>query len=48
MTDAHTNYYRSDDVSAVAYFYIDRPDGVLPPLTDPVLRLRSLPSPVKK
>ena len=30
LPDAWTNYYRSDDVAAVAYFYLDRPGGVLP------------------
>ncbi|MFV1919665.1 glycoside hydrolase family 172 protein [Sphingomonas sp. MJ1 (PH-R8)] len=48
LPDGHTNYYRSDDVSAVAYFYLDRPDGVLPALADPGLRLRSLRAPMKK
>jgi hypothetical protein len=32
LPDGHTNFYRSDDVSAVAYFYLDRPSGVLPPI----------------
>ena len=35
LPDGHTNYYRSDDVAAVAYFYLDRPDGVLPPIAPP-------------
>ncbi len=26
---------RSDDVAAVAYFYLDRPTGVLPPIAGP-------------
>jgi len=30
--DGWTNYYRSDDVAAVAYFYLDRPGGILPPV----------------
>jgi hypothetical protein len=30
LPDGHTNFYRSDDVAAVAYFYLDRPEGVLP------------------
>ncbi|MCG8557377.1 MAG: DUF2961 domain-containing protein [Proteobacteria bacterium] len=29
---ASTNFYRSDDVSATAYFYLDRPENQLPPL----------------
>ncbi|HLL02485.1 MAG TPA: glycoside hydrolase family 172 protein [Myxococcaceae bacterium] len=32
LPDGHTNFYRSDDVSAVAYFYLDRPENGLPPL----------------
>jgi hypothetical protein len=30
LPDGHTNFYRSDDVAAVAYFYLDRPGGALP------------------
>ena len=30
--NAWCNYYRSDDVCAVAYFYLDRPENGLPPL----------------
>jgi len=32
MPPAWTNYYREDDVSATAYFYLDRPENGLPPL----------------
>jgi hypothetical protein len=32
LPDGHTNFYRSDDVAAVAYFYLDRPESGLPPL----------------
>ncbi|HEX8216141.1 MAG TPA: glycoside hydrolase family 172 protein, partial [Allosphingosinicella sp.] len=32
LPDGHTNFYRSDDVAAVAYFYLDRPERVLPPI----------------
>lgn len=32
MIDGHTNFLRSDDVSAVAYFYLDRPASGLPPI----------------
>ena len=28
-----TNFYRSDDVSAVAYFYLDRPENGLPAIS---------------
>jgi hypothetical protein len=30
LPDGWTNFYRSDDVAAVAYFYLDRPGRVLP------------------
>ncbi len=30
LPDGHTNFYRSDDVAAVAYFYLDRPENGLP------------------
>lgn len=30
---AWVNYYRKDDVSAIALFYLDRPTSGLPPLT---------------
>ena len=30
--DGWTNYYRSDDVAAVAYFYLNRAEGQLPPV----------------
>jgi hypothetical protein len=36
------NYYRSDDVSATAYFYLDRPENGLPPLAPADLRVRHL------
>ena len=42
LPDGHTNYYRSDDVAAVAYFYLDRPEGVLPPIAGPAERLTAL------
>ena len=32
LPDGHTNFYRSDDVAAVAYFYLDRPENGLPPI----------------
>lgn len=38
----HTNYYRSDDVSAVAYFYLDRPSRMLPPIAPAAERLAGL------
>ncbi len=37
-----TNFYRSDDVSATAYFYLDRPSNDLPPLPSLDVRLKNL------
>ena len=37
-----TNYYRSDDVSATAYFYLDKPENNLPELPSLQLRLKDL------
>ncbi len=37
-----TNYYRSDDVSATAYFYLNKPENSLPVLSPPDLRLKDL------
>lgn len=48
LPNGHTNYYRSDDVAAVAYFYLDQPGGVLPRLSDPSARLAGLRPPPKK
>ena len=42
LPDGHTNYYRSDDVAAVAYFYLDRPDGVLPPIAPAAERMAAI------
>jgi hypothetical protein len=42
LPDGHTNYYRSDDVAAVAYFYLDRPDGVLPPIQSAAERMAAI------
>ncbi|PAX06698.1 glycoside hydrolase family 172 protein [Sphingomonas lenta] len=39
LPDGHTNYYRSDDVAAVAYFYLDRPENGLPAITAPAERM---------
>ncbi len=36
------NFYRRDDVSATAYFYLDRPENDLPPLGSPELRVQGL------
>jgi hypothetical protein len=48
LPDGHTNFYRSDDVSAVAYFYLDRPEAVLPPLAPAAERLAAPRPPAKK
>ena len=42
LPDGHTNYYRSDDVAAVAYFYLDRPAGTLPPIAPATERMAAL------
>lgn len=36
------NFYRSDDLSATAYFYLDNPAGVLPGLPSLELRMKDL------
>jgi hypothetical protein len=48
LPDGHTNYYRSDDVAAVAYFYLDRPGGVLPPIASSGERRAALRAPIAK
>lgn len=48
LPDGHTNYYRSDDVAAVAYFYLDRPENGLPPIAPTPSRLEALRLPDKK
>ena len=48
LPDGHTNFYRSDDVAAVAYFYLDRPENGLPVIAPAAARtagLRPAPSP---
>lgn len=36
------NFYRSDDVSATAYFYLDKPTNNLDPLPPPELRIKDM------
>jgi hypothetical protein len=48
LPDGHTNFYRSDDVAAVAYFYLDRPEGVLPPIAPAAERTAELRLPSEK
>lgn len=44
--DTYVNYYRSDDVCATAYFYLDQPESKLPELPPVALRLKDLKSKV--
>lgn len=37
-----TNFYRSDDVSATAYFYLDQPQSNLPALPSVELRMKDM------
>lgn len=37
-----TNFYRSDDVSATAYFYFDKPSSTLPPIQTVTERIKDL------
>ncbi|NPE30388.1 DUF2961 domain-containing protein, partial [Methanococcoides sp. SA1] len=39
-----TNFYRSDDVSATAYFYLDKPESNLPEIISKEERISNLPS----
>ena len=40
--DTYVNFYRSDDVCATAYFYLDQPESNLPELPPVELRLKNL------
>lgn len=42
LPEGWLNFYRSDDVSATAYFYLDKPSDNLPPLQPLALRLYNL------
>jgi hypothetical protein len=42
LIDGWTNFYRQDDVSAAAYFYLDSPTSALPPLQAAALRMVKL------
>jgi hypothetical protein len=49
LPDGHTNFYRSDDVAAVSYFYLDRPENGLPAIAAAPERLADLrPPPAPK
>ena len=43
LPDGWTNFYRTDDVSTTAYFYLDRPTSGLPPLQPVAERIAGLP-----
>ncbi len=43
LPDGWTNFYRSDDVSSIAYFYLDRPVSGLPALQPVAERVAGLP-----
>ncbi|MHC4395710.1 MAG: glycoside hydrolase family 172 protein [Planctomycetota bacterium] len=42
VPDGWCNFYRRDDVSATAYFYLDRPENNLPPMAPVAERTRGL------
>lgn len=48
LPDGGTNFYRSDDVSAVALFYLDKPTNGLPPLEGLSARTTGLRGPLVK
>jgi hypothetical protein len=48
LPDGHTNYYRSDDVAAVAYFYLDRPERGLPDIAPASERMAAIRKPPEK
>lgn len=43
LPDGWTNFYRRDDVSATAYFYLNKPTNELPALAEPGKRIKDLP-----
>ncbi|HEY0413918.1 MAG TPA: glycoside hydrolase family 172 protein [Allosphingosinicella sp.] len=48
LPEGWTNFYRSDDVSAVAYFYLDRPGAALPAIAAGPERRAALRPPAAK
>ena len=42
IPEGWTNYYRSDDLSATAYFYLDKPENNLPEIQPAVIRKTKL------
>ena len=47
LPDGFVNFYRSDDVSATAYFYLDKPTDNLPALQPVAMRVYLKPLPGK-
>jgi hypothetical protein len=48
LPDGHTNYYRSDDVAAVAYFYLDRIERGLAEIAPAAERMAAIRKPPEK
>jgi len=46
LPEGWTNFYRSDDVASVAYFYLDRPVSGLPPIAPAAERMAGIRRPV--
>ena len=44
LPDGWTNFYRRDDVSATAYFYVNKPTTKLPDLQEVEIRTKNLPN----
>jgi len=42
LPEGWTNFYRSDDLSSTAYFYLDRPENDLPPIQSVKMRTAKL------
>lgn len=47
LPEGWTNFHRSDDVAAVAYFYLDRPENTLPAIQPVAERLADIRQPTK-
>lgn len=47
LSGAGCNFYRRDDVSATAYFYLDKPASNLPPLAGVEMRFGDMPKKIK-
>jgi hypothetical protein len=48
LPDGHTNFYRSDDVAAVAYFYLDRRENGLPEIASAEERMAGIRPPAPR